>query len=130
MATGVIPTLTRNTPILESPSDKLIYILKYMFFSPGWVSNWYDQFLLSMRKSMAKYTEDSRILVPQLQEYINESVHKYYPEYNCTIKVIRDSENEANYTMDIFIQDSIGNLVLDVGKVRKDDSGLFILEDR
>ena len=74
MATGVIPTLTRNTPILESPSDKLIYILKYMFFSPGWVSNWYDQFLLSMRKSMAKYTEDSRILVPQLQEYINESV--------------------------------------------------------
>ena len=130
MATGVIPTLSRNNQILENSNDKLIYILKYMFYSPGWISNWYDNLLLSMRKSMAKYTEDSTVLVPHLQTYINDVIHKYYPDYSCTIEVIRDEANDANYSMDISIVDSVGTPVIQLGRIRKDESNLFVIEGK
>ena len=122
MAIGVIPTLSLNMPVLENSNDKLIYILKYMFYSPGWVSNWYDDYLLSMRKYVAQYTEDSNVLVPKLQEYINDVIHRFYPDYNCQLDAIPDAENPNNYTIDISIKNSLGMLVLNLGKIRKDES--------
>ena len=126
MSKAVVPQLELNAPIAENNSDKMTSLLKFLMFNPGWISSWYDDHLLSMRKSMAKYTEDSNQLVPALQSMINEAVHHYYPDYNCEIKVIRDDPNNPNYSMDIFIKNSFGQVVIQLDRVRKDTSGLFV----
>jgi len=127
MAKAVVPQLDINHPLAENKSDKMISLLKFLMFNPGWISSWYDDSLLSMRKSMAKYTEDSSKLVPGIQQLLNEAIHHYYPEYTCDIKVIPDENDPTCYTMDLRIIDSIGNPVIQMERIKKDHSGLFVL---
>ena len=128
MPKGVIPVLDINTPTLENRSDKLIYLLKFLLFNPGWTSSWYDDRLLSMRKSMAEYTEDPNKLVPALQRYLDTAIQKFYQDYHCIINVIKDEDDPTVYTMDISVVDSIGNRVITLDKIRKDDTGAFKVE--
>lgn len=127
MPTAVVPQLDINAPVAENNSDKMVSLLKFLMFNPGWISSWYDEHLLSMRKSMAKYTENSSTLVPALQEKINTAIHHFYPDYHCSIDVIRDDPNDPNYTMDISIRNSFNELVIQLDRVRKDESGLFVI---
>ena len=127
MSNAVVPQLDINAPVAENNSDKMVSLLKFLMFNPGWISSWYDEYLLSMRKSMAKYTEDSGTLVPALQQKINEAVHHYYPDYHCEIKVIRDDPTNPDYSMDILIKNSYNELVIQLDRVKKDKSGLFVI---
>jgi hypothetical protein len=127
MPIAVVPQLDINAPVAENNSDKMVSLLKFLMFNPGWISSWYDEHLLSMRQSMAKYTEDSSTLVPALQEKINDAIHHFYPDYHCSIEVIRDQPNDPNYTMDIAIRNSFNELVIQLDRVRKDESGLFVI---
>ena len=127
MPKAVVPQLDINQPTAENNSDKMVSLLKFLMFNPGWISSWYDEHLLSMRKSMAKYTEDSGTLVPALKEKINEAIHHYYPDYYCDIKVIRDDPSNPDYVMDIAIKNSYGELVIQLDRVKKDKTGLFVI---
>lgn len=127
MAKSVVPQLDINAPVAENNSDKMVSLLKFLMFNPGWISSWYDEHLLSMRKDMAKYTEDSQKLVPALQSKINEAVHHYYPHYHCDISVIRENPNDPDYYLDISIKNSYGEVVLQLDRVKKDRSGLFVI---
>ncbi len=126
LPTGVIPTLDLNHPVLTNRSDQMIYLLKFLMYNPGYVSSWMDDDLMSMRKSMAKYTEDPDRLVPALQQYLSSAVQRFYGDYSCVIDTIPDEGNPDNYTMVIHIRDNLGNDVVTLDKVRKDDSNLFI----
>ena len=127
MPTAVVPQLDINAPVAENNSDKMVSLLKFLMFNPGWISSWYDDHLLSMRKSMAQFTEDSSKLVPNLQQMINEAIHHYYPDYHCDIKVIREDENNPDYSMDIFILNSFNEVVIQLDRVKKDKTGLFVI---
>ena len=127
MPNAVVPQLDISAPIAENNSDKMVSLLKFLMFNPGWISSWYDDYLLSMRKSMAKYTEDSDKLVPALQQQINDAIHHYYPEYHCEIKVIREDPNNPDYIMDISIRNSFNELVIQLDRVKKDKTGLFVI---
>ena len=127
MPIAVVPQLDINAPVAENNSDKMVSLLKFLMFNPGWISSWYDDYLLSMRKSMAKYTENSGVLVPELQKQINDAIHHYYPDYHCEIKVIRDDPENPNYDMDISIKNGYNELVIQLDRIRKDQSGLFVL---
>ena len=123
---GVIPTLDLNHPVLTNRSDQMIYLLKFLMYNPGYISSWMDDDLMSMRKSMAKYTEDPEKLVPALQQYLSAAVQRFYSDYSCVIDTIPDEGNPDNYTMVIHIRDNLGQDVVTLDKVRKDDSNLFI----
>ena len=125
--TAVVPQLDINQPVAENNSDKMVSLLKFLMFNPGWISSWYDEYLLSMRKSMAKYTENDSVLVPALQQHINEAIHHYYPDYHCEITVVREDPSDPNYIMDIAIKNTYGELVLQLDRVKKDQSGLFVI---
>lgn len=127
MPKAVVPQLDINAPIAENNSDKMVSLLKFLMFNPGWISSWYEEHLLSMRKSMAKYTESSDTLVPALQQKINDAIHHYYPDYHCDIKVIRDDPENPDYTMDISVKNGYGELVIQLDRVKKDKSGLFVI---
>ncbi len=77
MPKAVVPQLDLNQPVAENNSDKIVALLKFLMFNPGWISSWYDDHLLSMRKSMAKYTEDSDKLVPNINRLLNEAIGHY-----------------------------------------------------
>lgn len=126
MPEGVIPTLDLNHPLLSTKADKMIYLLKFLMYNPGWVSSQIDDNLMSMRKSMATYTEDPDKLVPHLEAYLNEAIHRFYEDYTCHIDTEFDPGNKDNYTMVIHILDSTGRDVIPLEKVRKDDKNLFV----
>lgn len=127
MPKAVVPQLDINAPVAENNSDKMVSLLKFLMYNPGWISSWYDEHLLSMKRDMAKYTENSDVLVPALQQKINDAVHHYYPEYYCDIEVIRENPNDPDYYLDIAIKNSFGELVLQLDRVKKDHSGLFVM---
>ena len=127
MPNAVVPQLDINAPVAENNSDKMVSLLKFLMFNPGWISSWYDEYLLSMRKSMAQYTENDAQLVPALQKKINEAVQHYYPDYYCEINVVREDPADPNYIMDIAIKNSYGELVIQLDRVKKDQSGLFVI---
>ena len=126
MNKSVIPTLNINDPVLESGADKMIYLLKFLMYNPGWTSSWYDSKLLSMRRSMAEYTESARTLVPALERFLTEVIRKYYPSYSCHIEVIYEDDAQTQYSMDISIRDAAGNLVISLDRIRSDNTNLFI----
>ena len=126
MPKSVIPTLSINNPVIESGADKMIYLLKFLMYNPGWTSSWYDSKLLSMRRSMAQYTEDIDKLVPALQNFLNDVIQKYYPSYSCSIKTTFDDDAHTKYSMDIFIRDGAGNIVISLDKIKSDNTNLFV----
>ena len=126
---GVIPTLDINQPVITNKSDKMTYLLKFLMYNPGWVSSWYDNHLLSMRQSMAANTEDRNKLVPALQQYLNQVIHNFYPDYSCTLETHDHNNDPLVYDIDIYIRDGLGNIVIQLDRLRKDKSGLFILKN-
>lgn len=125
MAKAVVPQLDINHPLAENKSDKMISLLKFLMFNPGWISSWYDDHLLSMRKSMAKYTENSYELVPRIREMLNTAINHYYPNYSCNIDVERDEKNPTEYSMVISIVNEFGQPVVQLDRIKHDRSGLF-----
>lgn len=125
MPNAVIPQLDLNQPVAENNSDKMVALLKFLMFNPGWISSWYDDHLLSMRKSMAKYTEDSSDLVPNIKRLLNEAIKHYYPSYSCEIKVVRDEVNPADYSMEISIVNEFNIPVIQLDRITRDKSGTF-----
>ena len=125
MPKSVIPLLDINQPLAENNSDKMVALLKFLMFNPGWISSWYDDHLLSMRKSVAQYTEDSDQLVPAIQSRLNEAIGHYYPGYSCNIEVERDELNPTEYSMIISIINEYGVPVIQLDRIRRDTSGLF-----
>ena len=125
MPKSVVPQLDINQPVAENNSDKMVALLKFLMFNPGWISSWYDNNLLSMRKSMAQYTEDSDKLVPAIQTRLNEAIKHYYPGYSCNIDIERDELNPADYSMIISIINEYGIPVIQLDRIRRDSSGLF-----
>ena len=126
MAKSVIPTLNINDPVLESGADKMIYLLKFLMYNPGWTSSWYENRLLSMRRSMAQYTENADQLVPALENFLTEVIRKYYPSYSCSIKTTFEDDAHTKYSMDIAIRDGAGNIVISLDKIKSDNTNLFI----
>jgi hypothetical protein len=126
MANAVVPQLCLTAPVAENNSDKMVALLKFLMFNPGWISSWNDEKLLSMRKSMAQYTEDKSKLVPALSQMLNEAVQHFYPSYRCEVSVI-DEDDPNVYSIDIAIKDSLNNLVIQLERIKKDESGLFII---
>lgn len=125
MPKAVVPQLDLNQPVAENNSDKIVALLKFLMFNPGWISSWYDDHLLSMRKSMAKYTEDSDKLVPNINRLLNEAIGHYYQGYKCNVAVERDEANPANYSMIISVTNEYGIPVVQLDRIIKDSSGLF-----
>ena len=125
MPKAVVPQLDLNQPVAENNSDKIVALLKFLMFNPGWISSWYDDHLLSMRKSMAKYTEDSDKLVPNISRLLNEAIGHYYQGYKCNVAVERDEANPANYSMIISVTNEYGIPVVQLDRIIKDSSGLF-----
>lgn len=125
MPKAVVPQLDLNQPVAENNSDKIVALLKFLMFNPGWISSWYDDHLLSMRKSMAKYTEDSDKLVPNISRLLNEAIGHYYPGYKCNVAIERDEANPANYSMIISVTNEYGIPVVQLDRIIKDSSGLF-----
>jgi hypothetical protein len=125
MPKSVVPQLDLNQPVAENNSDKMVALLKFLMFNPGWISSWYDDHLLSMKKSMAQYTEDSDKLVPAIQAKLNEAISHYYPGYSCSIEIERDEFNPADYSMIISITNEYGIPVVQLDRIKRDTSGLF-----
>ena len=125
MPKAVVPQLDLNQPVAENNSDKIVALLKFLMFNPGWISSWYDDHLLSMRKSMAKYTEDSDKLVPNISRLLNEAIGHYYQGYKCNVAVERDEANPANYSMIISVTNEYGIPVVQLDRIINDSSGLF-----
>ena len=74
---------------------------------------------------MAKFTEDSDKLVPNIQRLLNDAIKHYYPDYNCNIEIERDELNPADYSMIISITNEYGIPVVQLDRIIRDKSGLF-----
>lgn len=125
MTKAVVPQLDLSQPVAENNSDKMVSLLKFLMFNPGWISSWYDDALLSMRKSTAQFTEQSDQLVPNIQRHLNDAIKHYYPDYSCNIQIERDELNPADYSMIISIVNEFGMPVIQLDRIRRDKSGLF-----
>ena len=102
---GVVPILDINGQPIENRSDKLLYLLKWMVFNPGWTSSWYDDMLMSMRKHMAEYAHDPNLLIPKLSAYLNSAIQHYYSDYSCVINRIDYPEDPNAYGLEIKVTD-------------------------
>ena len=127
---GVIPILDINGQVIENKSDKMIYLLKWLVFNPGWTSSWYDDKLMSMRRSTAEYAHDPERLVPALQRYISTAIKSFYSDYDCVINRIDDPNDPTVYSLEIKITDSTGIPVISLDRIKLDESGAFVFEGK
>lgn len=100
----VIPTLNINQPIITQSSDQMAYLLKFMFWNPGWTSSIVESTLLSLRKLRAKYTEDISTYPQAIEALLKMAVYNYNTQWTASVRT--DRIEDRTYALVISI---VGN---------------------
>lgn len=121
----VIPTLFINQMEVTTPEDVVAYLLRFMIMNPGWTSSQIEASLLSMRKFVARHTENIEVLPGAVQNVLDAAIKRHYPDLSASVTSTRLDEAN-NYNLHISVTDSYGTPVLSTDDFMIED-GQFVL---
>lgn len=107
-----VPTLySRSNPFIKDPGKVGLSLIQFMFANPGATSGFDEDEMISFRKLVSLYKNDSDRLGREIEDRITAALNRYFPEhsYRCVVDIkeeIGTSEDglyAGNYSLSINI---------------------------
>ena len=122
-----IPTLHYMVdPILKDSASKVLHLIRFFFYNPGFVTSTFREKELSFRGIATRYPDDPQKVVDHVMRVLGDAISRVVPEIPLTPNVSFKMLDANNYTLIVNITDPAGNSFIPDGMVEVNNNEIKI----